>query len=230
MIKFFDILYESNEKHRDMFEGINDEDLNELASPDFDINKFKSINSYAGKIRYAKEMMGKPIGTGSSRMVFIIDETKVLKLAKNKKGIVQNEIEIDWGGDYYFQDLLAEVIDSDENALWVVMELAKKAKKSDFKVLWGIDFNDMYAYLTNKYYENNPSKRKHTWSIDEPSLEKLENSENVGNLVDFMLNSDLLAGDLGNISSWGIVKRDGKDTLVLIDFGVTNDIYQTYYS
>jgi len=230
MIKFFDILYESNEKHRDMFEGINDEDLNELASPDFDINKFKSINSYAGKIRYAKEMMGKPIGTGSSRMVFIIDETKVLKLAKNKKGIVQNEIEIDWGGDYYFQDLLAEVIDSDENALWVVMELAKKAKKSDFKVLWGIDFNDMYAYLTNKYYENNPSKRKHTWRIDEPSLEKLENSENVGNLVDFMLNSDLLAGDLGNISSWGIVKRDGKDTLVLIDFGVTNDIYQTYYS
>lgn len=200
-MKLLDLLFESNEKHRDMFEGINDEDLNELASKDFDVNKFKTISSYAGKIRYAKEMMGKPVGTGSSRMVFIIDETKVLKLAKNKKGLLQNEIEIGWKDDYYFGDILANVIDFDEDNLWVIMELAKKSKKSDFKRLWGIDFGYLYTYLTNTYNRNN--NKKQIYSLDQEVENELDNNEYVSELVDFMLNSDSLAGDLANISSYG---------------------------
>jgi hypothetical protein len=224
-MKLLDILSESFKKERDMFEGINDADLNELASKDFDVNKFKSLNSYAKKIKYAKEMMGKPLGTGSSRMVFIIDDTKVLKLAKNKKGLIQNEVEIGWADDYYFDDILANVIDFDENNLWVIMELAKKVKKSDFKRLWGINFEDMYLYL-NYVYAINHGKRSY---IRDEVKEIMDESEDVSKVVDFMLNGDSLAGDLGNVSSWGLVKRDGVETLVLIDFGITNKIYQSYY-
>lgn len=224
-MKLLDILSESIKKERDMFEGINDEDLNELASKDFDVNKFKSLNSYAKKIKYAKEMMGKPLGTGSSRMVFIIDDTKVLKLAKNQKGLIQNEVEIGWADNYYFDNLLANVIDFDENNLWVIMELAKKVKKSDFKRLWGINFQDMFDYL-NYVYNINNGKRSY---ISDEVKEIMDESEDVAEVVDFMLNGDSLAGDLGNVSSWGLVKRDGVETLVLIDFGITNKIYQSYY-
>lgn len=38
-------------------------------------------------------MLGNPIGNGSSRMVFQISDERVLKVAKNAKGIAQNEAE-----------------------------------------------------------------------------------------------------------------------------------------
>jgi hypothetical protein len=39
-------------------------------------------------------------------------------------------------------------------------------------------------------------------------------------------------GDVQRISSWGVVKdkHDGTDKLVLIDYGLTDDIFEKYYS
>lgn len=48
--------------------------------------------------------------------------------------------------------------------------------------------------------------------------------------VGFLEDSELRIGDLFVLTSYGIVNRNGKDTIVLIDFGVTDDVYQTYYS
>ncbi len=44
-----------------------------------------------------------------------------------------------------------------------------------------------------------------------------------------MLDSDSPPGDLSRANSFGIVKRDGKDIIVIIDFGLTNSIYSEYY-
>ena len=48
-------------------------------------------------IYYCREMLGEPIGNGSSRIVFQIDDETVLKLAKNNAGIAQNMEEIKIG-------------------------------------------------------------------------------------------------------------------------------------
>ena len=37
-------------------------------------------------------------------------------------------------------------------------------------------------------------------------------------------------GDLAKINSYGIVKRGGSDRIVLIDFGLTNNVWDSYYS
>ncbi len=37
------------------------------------------------------------------------------------------------------------------------------------------------------------------------------------------------AGDLDRLSTYGLVKRDGHDTIVIIDFGLSGDVYSTYY-
>ena len=36
-------------------------------------------------------------------------------------------------------------------------------------------------------------------------------------------------GDLTRISSYGIVKRNGQEELVIIDFGLTEDVYNNFY-
>lgn len=212
---------------------INEEELWELELTEdypvgFDINEFKNIWSYAGKMRFAEEHLGKPIGRGTARVVYRVDKDKVLKLAKNKKGIAQNEAEGQWYGENYYDDIIAKVIDYDEKQhLWVEMEIAIRAKKSDFKRLWGIDFTDLWGYLKKRYWEN--KGRQSMFHIDQETVEELDENDNVQHLVSFMYDSNSSDGDLTKINSWGLVNRSDGEYVVLIDFGLNEDVYSTYY-
>jgi hypothetical protein len=194
----------------------------------FDINELKSIRSFNGKLTYVRQHLGKPIGTGSGREVYKVDDSKVLKMARNEKGVVQNKAEADWYGDTYFS-ILANVIDFDEdNHIWLEMEIARKAKKSDFKRLWDVDIDTLYFYISNKYNENHG--RKPSWEISKETEEKYDNNEYVAELVDLILSTNVSYGDFGRVNSWGVVNRDGEETLVIIDMGLTNEIHKKYYN
>jgi hypothetical protein len=226
-LKLYNIITESIE--RDMYEGFNETELSEDYPENFDLFSFKNIRSYAEKLRYAEQYLGKPIGRGSSRVVYRVDNDKVLKLAKNKKGIPQNEVEIEWYGETYYDDMLAKVFDYDrDNSLWVEMELAYRVKESDFRKLWGINFKDLWGYLKMKNLENHG--RRSMFHVEDDVKEQLDNNDNVEHLVSFMLDSDSPDGDLSKLSSWGLVHRSYGDTIVLIDFGLTNNVYQSYYA
>jgi len=203
-------------------------ELTEEYPEGFDINEFKNIWSYAGKLKYAQEHLGKPIGNGSSRTVYRVDKEKVLKLAKNKKGVAQNDQETNWVNDGYYESVLAKVFDfDDKDFLWVEMEVAYRAKRSDFKRLWNINFDDLSIYLRNAYDRN--KGRRPTFGIDDEVKIQLDENENVQLLMYFMLDSFSSEGDLTKLNSWGLVKRDNVEHLVLIDFGLNEDVYTSYY-
>jgi len=224
-IKLYDVIRES----RDVLEGFNEEELSEDYPVNFDIFEFKNIRSYAGKLKYAREYLGKPLGRGSSREVYRVDDTKVLKLAKNKRGIAQNKAEINWYGETYYEGILAKVFDYDrDNNYWVEMEIAYRVKSNDFKRLWGINFEDLFEYLNLRYLENRGKRRM--YHVDPEVKEQMDNNDNVGLLVSFMYDSDSLDGDLSKLNSWGLVHRPEGDEIVLIDFGLTNNVYQSYYA
>ena len=108
------------------------------------------------------------------------------------------------------------------------MEVAFRATINDFRRLWGINFKDLWGYLKMKHAENNG--RRSMFHIEPEVIEQLDNNEHVAQLIDFMMNSDSPDGDLSKLNSWGRVHRSEGDTLVLIDFGLTNDVYQSYYA
>ena len=228
ILKLFNIFESISRPERDMFEGFNEMELSEEYPKGFDLGQFKSLYSYAKKMKYAESHLGKPLGRGSSRVVYRIDETKVLKLAKNRKGIAQNEAEINFYGNTYYDDIIAQVIDFDrDNNLWVEMELALKPKKSDFNRLWNVNIDDLHYYLDNRYREQNGLK--HRFSLPDDVKSDLDNNEDVGQLVSFMYDSVTLPADLSRINSWGLVKRPYGESLVLIDFGFTEEVYESYY-
>lgn len=206
----------------------------------FDIEKFKSLRSFADRIKYCEEHL-KRISSGTSRIAYIIDETKVLKLAKNRKGLAQNETEIQWGNDYYFESVLAHTFDGDENGLWVEMELARKPTKDSFKQILGYSLDALSVYLRYCYYRNvkpnvqlaDTYRRMLDNADDEENIYDLAffSEDSFANtLVEFMDATKAPHGDLAKYSSYGVVKREGQDTLVLIDFGLTGEVYGTYYS
>jgi hypothetical protein len=206
----------------------------------FDMDKFKSLTKFSQRIAYCEANL-KRISSGSSRIVYMIDNEKVLKLAKNQKGLAQNSTEIDWGNDYYFEYILAHTIDSSDKDLWVEMELARKVTKENFKQIMGytlddlalflkwVDFtqvrpdkrlSEMYARMINTVDDENNNYDFDFWSEDNFATKMQE----------FMVATKSPNGDFCRTSSYGIVHRDGKDQIVLIDFGLTGDIYGTYYS
>ena len=88
--------------------------MNEMAYPDsFNMETFKSLTSYQKRIQYCRQHLQR-IAEGSSRIAFKIDDTKVLKLAKNGRGLIQNEGEADLGYNNYYFTCLAEVFEFDE--------------------------------------------------------------------------------------------------------------------
>jgi hypothetical protein len=210
------------EMHNKLIENLMDEDY----PSSFDMEHFKSLRKYSERVKYCDQHLQK-ISSGSARIVYIIDNEKVLKLAKNEKGVAQCEVEIQWGNDSYFGGILAKTLDSHPDGLWVEMELARKVKKGDFKTLAGFNFDDLNTYLRNA--EQQMKGRRPMFSIDQNVQEAMEQNEFVVELVDLMNSMDAPAGDMTKLNSYGIVKRNGHDTIVLIDFGLTNDVYSDYY-
>ena len=211
--------------------------VKEMAYPTtFNMDEFKSLSSFQKRIEYCKQRL-KKLGAGTSRIVFEIDNEKVLKLAKNSKGIAQNQEEIRLGSDYYTKSLgcFAEVYDYDEQGLFVEMEKALPAKERDFERLTGYPFEMYCDFITRCAKNYLPNNRNRYYFINHAYDEAYQECINdeysfIYNVMDYMSNYQLTTwGDLTRISSYGVVKRNGQEELVIIDFGLTEDVYNNFY-
>jgi uncharacterized protein YozE (UPF0346 family) len=86
----------------------------------------------------------------------------------------------------------------------------KKITESRFKQITGINFKEFGQYLFNRL-----------------TFKKCEdiNSDLAEEILDLASNFSMPAGDFQRISSYGEI--NGK--VVLIDYGLTEDIFKTYY-
>lgn len=194
---------------------------------DWDKQIYNERNSFAKRINYAKER-AKRLGGGSSRVAFKIPyqgRDTVLKVAKNVKGMAQNEHEVDALNDYYLSGLgiVIPMIDYDKDSqkpTWVHLELASKATPSEFKRQTGGGPRDLIAYARKL-----TGKKNNSWMMGNPDVINGE-SEVVQAFVDYAGSYDHPLGDYATLSNWGIFRG----RLVIIDIGLSDDIYKTYYS
>ena len=203
--------------------------LQEDYPSNFDLEEFSKLNSFNKRIQYCQERL-KRISSGSSRIVYMVDDTKVLKIARNKKGLAQNEIEIDYSNYYDLKDITAQVFAYDQNNLWVEMELAKKVTPAIFERVVGFTFADYCAGLRKHHDDINP--KRGSWFSSDVSKEVYEamwEDEFTYEMLSFIGGYDIPVGDLCKLNTYGLVKRNGEDTIVMIDYGLNNDVWQDYY-
>lgn len=229
-----DVMYFSNENQLIMYYEDNiennliDEDnkLMEEYPASFNMEEFKALTSFKDRLNYCNNNL-KRIASGSSRTVYKIDDTKVLKLAKNKKGLAQNETEIDLGSQSYYSNIIAQIFEYEENGLWVEMELAEKINIGKFRMITKFDISDIAKYLINFQDSNNGKGEK--YHLQQPLLQRLHDDEFVQSLSDFVAGTDALAGDMGKLDSYGLVNRGGEQNIVLIDFGLNHQNFTALY-
>ncbi len=195
----------------------------------FNMDTFKSLNKFAQRIRYCEENLRK-IKAGSGRVVYMIDDFKVLKLAKNEKGVAQCNVEIEYSNYSDLDDVVAKTFDSHPDGLWVEMELARKLKASDFKKITGFSFEDYSKAVSNYGNDVTPKKHYTKYDVDKDIVAAMWEDEFVYSIFNYIGNYGIPAGDLQRLSTYGVVKRNGQDAVIIIDYGLTNDVYDTYYS
>lgn len=199
---------------------------------DWDANIYNERISFAKRIAYAKQKAQK-IGTGSSRVAFKIPyqgRDTVLKIAKNTKGMAQNEKETELFNDHYLNglDIVIPMIDYDERSsspTWIHTEFANKAKDSDFKRACGGSLQDL-AITACKSGAGTSNQYCRSFSYSSPKNNVNEESELYDSFQMVVGNYDLPVADLARLANWGIYS--GRP--VIIDLGLTTEVFNTHYS
>lgn len=204
--------------------------MNEMAYPSsFNFDEFRQLRSFAERVRYCEARLQR-IAQGSSRIVYQVDDDKVLKLAKNQKGVAQNEVEVRLGTEPYYT-CFADVYEYDENGLWVEMELCQKAKKSDFKRIYGVPFEALCCAIYDMAGSRNNYLSQYRPMVQEiwngPEDERMEFFNSIHEYVAGEGLSLGIVSELMRPSCWGISKDGG---FKLIDYGCNDDVYDKYYS
>lgn len=218
--------------NNELFEQIHR--LNEAAMSGFNLQTLDSLKSFKKRLDYCKQMLGPTFGRGSSRIIFEIDDEKVLKLAMNKKGLAQNEFEEETSA---YSDVVVKVFNYSKDYTWLVEENCIPAKEEDFDQYLGIPFGtycDLVRYYFNQYCRSDREAVLFTINNDEAKdlidqLYKQGEDGLVPQIFNLMGDYQLPFGDLTAITSYGIVKRNGEARIIVIDSGLSEEILDTYY-
>ncbi len=107
----------------------------------FNLNKFKQLPDLATKTTYAKQILPL-LGKGSSRIVFALSGDKVLKIARDQKGIAQNHAELELFTNPKTKPVIARIFDADSGYEWLISELVKPLDSSEeaWKEATGFDY------------------------------------------------------------------------------------------
>lgn len=200
--------------------------LKEAASDGFSLEELSRIPSFKGRYEYCVRELGPTQGRGSSRVVFQLDDSKILKLALNNKGIAQNGAEC----DYYLQQigLTPEIFNHDNDWKWMVCEYVLPAKKRDFVEAVGLTFEKWCEYI-QAIFKYRQHIRVYTSMSEDEYIKLSEENETCQTFEDYIANYNPPMGDLLRLVNYGLVKRDGYIDIVLLDAGLTHDIWSEYY-
>lgn len=175
----------------------------------------------------------KQLSAGTGREVYDFKDNKVIKLAKNGKGLAQNEQEYMLGTDTFIDDVVAKVFYGAENFSFLISEKAQPIKKAEFKRVAEVDWDDFASYMM--WWGNHISGKKYSFN-DEDAIRAIDDAINEENEVvikftNFVANYGMgdVVGDLARKSSYGLVHRDYGEDIVLIDYGLTKEIFDKHY-
>jgi len=191
------------------------------------LKQLDEIKSFRGRIALADKHFTR-IGSGSGRIVYLIDDDKVLKLARNAKGIAQNDVESDAGMIGRYDDVITKVFDASDKDWWLLAEKAKKITPSRFKELVGFDLDSVRRFMMN--YIEQSKGGKPIFHMEQELVDEMYEDEFIMELTSFADDYAQSAGDMGRPSTYGEVIRDGKPTIVLTDYGLTDEVFDTHYA
>lgn len=181
------------------------------------LSNIENLETYQARKKYAEKNL-EHLSSGSSRIVYLTPEKTIIKMAKNDKGIAQNEAE---ANPKMKASFLNKIISCAKNHSWLETHYLDKITTKDFEKMTGINFDDFGAAIGYGLRDVSGNS-----DLKEPeNFNKVKDSDIYKELKDVGEKFKLMPGDLARISSWGT--KDNKP--ILIDAGLTADVFADYY-
>lgn len=181
------------------------------------LSNLEKLETHAARKKYAEANL-KHLSSGSSRIVYLTPNKTIVKLAKNDKGLAQNEAE---ANPKMKSKYLNPIISCSKNYSWCETHYLEKITEKEFEKMTGLAFSDFDEAI--RYGLRNVSGNT---DKDKPeNFDEVAKSDIYKELKDIGEKFKLLPGDMARISSWGT--KDGRP--VLIDAGLTRDIFDEFY-
>jgi hypothetical protein len=209
-------------------------ELDEMALPaDWDPAALGHDKTFKSRLEYALQRAPR-LGGGSSRVAFVIPDNgrdTVLKIAKNSKGVAQNEAEVDILTDGYVGklDIVIPIVDYDKlnpQPTWLQTELAQKASQAALckimkcgRGLWTLTG---YANMILGDDLGARSAKEHLKTLSPEDAEIFK--EYAHDLANLVSNTSLKMGDFDRAANWGLY--NGRP--VVIDLGFTTEVVPLY--
>lgn len=181
----------------------------------FSLDELKNKTTFSNRINYCKTRL-QTLAHGSARVVFLYG-SNVLKVAKNNKGLEQNQIEAKIGKS---ENQITTNLIIDGNGIFNVFKKADQITMEEFESIVNMKMSDIHTYL--KYTKD---KTKYNIPLNHEKEQYINENESLKQLCGLIFEYNLSVGDLIRISSWGKISNNA----VLVDFGLTSDIYKKYY-
>ena len=207
--------------------------LFEAMLPSFSLEELDGIWDYEDKFEYCCEHLGEPIGEGSSRAVFQIDDDRVLKLASDNIGVTQNNIEIDYYERFEHLGLFPMIYGNSEDSEWIISEYVLPLSEEDVWQLLGVKMNEFYGIIVSmEYYERGQTSYDQYYTVMERNtLNKyILKYPFFKALNEYIRESDCFIGDLISLNNLGLANRNQKPHIVILDSGLDNKNYYKMYA
>jgi hypothetical protein len=224
-------------------ELLNESTIDEMALPaDWDPTALGHDKSFKSRLQYALERAPR-LGGGSSRVALIIPDQgreTVLKIAKNRKGMAQNEAEVAILTDGYLGrlDIVIPIIDYDQQnpqPTWLQTEKANKVSAVKLMKLLHCDktqggrgyFIDAVRYTIgdrSPYMYDLSKIKERMFRAGHTEQDWDTFIEYVNEVATLVSSSGLLVNDLVAAPNWG----EYKGRPVIIDLGYTKAVRPLY--
>ena len=181
------------------------------------LSNLENLETFNARKNYAEKNL-KHLSSGSSRIVLLTAEKTIIKLAKNDRGIAQNETEANLKTKSKFFN---PTISFAKNFSWIETNYLDKITAKDFEKLTKINFDDFGEAI--RY-----GLKKISGNIDKEKPDHFDTickSDIYNEVKEVGLANKLMGGDLARISSWG--KKDNHP--VLLDTGLTRKVFDDFY-
>ena len=226
--------------------------LQEVMSGKTNSNFFNELESYAsvGNFDVCRKLCTNffdiPLGVGSSRVVYQIDDEKILKLAISEKGIAQNKTEVEtYNRTKMYKDIFPTVFSWSKNYVYVISEYVIPVDTlSDIKHD-GQEVDDLYQCLgvkknTLDFITNVIRNCINGNSIDWDETDKytkgfrqwleqfMTKNKNFELLMCYMIENPELSNESFASQNLGMAKRNGKPWIVILDNGWDGEVAELY--
>ena len=203
--------------------------INEYKDNRFNTDDFKNIKSFKNRLLYCKETLGKPIGNGSSRIVWNINNNIILKIAKNKKGLEQNRTEC----NQPINELFTKIYEYDNLSYqWIIAEKAYKLTEELTEQILKIPY-DIFEDFCIATWMSKPEHQNKPFYRELPKhYQKLLSNKKLKQWYNFILNNNNIysIAELINPYNLGVVIRKNKPYIVIIDSGFDENVAKNQYN